>query len=353
LPKENFVTKLRFAQIGVAAIHASMYRDSLVYLNDDVELVGFYDPEPESEAVRSRIKPDVANVPFYPTVDALLAETKPDAVMISGYCRDMPGWMEQAAKAGVHVWAEKPFAVHSDQLLPVKEAIERNNLSFSCGYSWRFEPLSQLIKETNEAGLLGKPYAIDVRFLTSSVLSRDPNNWMFDPHLSGGGILNWLGCHWIDLMRFWTGSEITRVSAIEANVSGAPIKVEDAASVSFQFANGMIGSLHTGNFLPSGNEVFLGLNGSTGSVTWNTDDQRCEIFSTNQAWEAAPRRSFEMPTANLPGYGGAGIGLLRAFFEAIRGNGSSGYTIDDAIASLRVIEAAHESAKSGRTVYLS
>ncbi len=346
------MSKLRFAQIGVAAIHASMYRDSLVYLHDDVEIVGFYDPEPESEAVRSRIKPEMAHVPFYATVEELLAETKPDAVMISGYCRDMPGWMETAAKAGVHVWAEKPFAVHSNQLLPVKEAIERNNLQFSCGYSWRFEPLSLIVKETTAAGLLGKPYGIDVRFLTSSVLSRDPNHWMFDPALSGGGILNWLGCHWIDLMRFWSESEITQVSAIEANVSGAPIAVEDAASVSFRFANGMIGSLYTGNFLPSGNEVTLGMNGSTGSMSWNIDDQKCTIVSTNPAWEAAPKRSFEAPSASLPGYGGAGARLLRAFFAAIRGEGSSGYTIDDAIASLRVIEAAHQSAKTGQTVTL-
>ena len=59
-----------------------------------------------------------------------------------------------------------------------------------------------------------------------------------------------------------------------------------------------------------------------------------------------------MPSATLPGYGAAGAQLLRAFFRAIRGEGSSGYTIDDAIASLRAIEAAHESARTGKTVAL-
>jgi predicted dehydrogenase len=228
--------------------------------------------------------------------------------------------------------------------------MRRNNLVFSCGYSWRFEPLSLLIKETYDAGLLGVPYSIEMRLLTSSVTSRDPKHWMSDPALSGGGILNWLGCHWFDLMRFWTGSEVTAVAAIEANVGGAPIAVEDAAVVSLQFANGMVGSLHTGNFLPSGNEIYFGLRGSTGAVTWNPDDERCTIRSTHPSWEAAPERTFSMPAANLGGYGGAGQRLMRAFAAAIRGEGASGYSIDDAITSLQIIEAAHEAARTGRTV---
>jgi predicted dehydrogenase len=106
--------KLRFAQAGVAAIHASMYRDTLQMLSDEIELVGFYDPEPEVS--RARIKPDAAHVPFYGSIGDLIDQAKPDAVLVSGYCRDMPGWMLEVAEAGVHVWAEKPFALHSDQL---------------------------------------------------------------------------------------------------------------------------------------------------------------------------------------------------------------------------------------------
>lgn len=36
--EKSLVNKLRFAQIGVAAIHAPKYRDSLVYLSDDIEI---------------------------------------------------------------------------------------------------------------------------------------------------------------------------------------------------------------------------------------------------------------------------------------------------------------------------
>jgi predicted dehydrogenase len=346
------VTKLRFAQIGLSLIHAPRYRDSLVFLGDDIDIVGFYDPDPDSEAVRSQLKADVAHVPVYATIEELLAEARPDAVMISGYCRDMPAWMELAAKAGVHVWADKPFAVHSSQLLPAKEAIEANGLVFSCGYSWRFEPISREIKRVYDAGLLGKPFSVDARFLAGMVTVREPLQWTLDPALFGGGILNSLGCHWFDLMRFWTGAEVVQVSAIEANVSGEPMAVEDGASVALRFDNGMLGNLYTGNFLPSGSDGTLGLNGSTGSVKWNIREDFCTIMSSHRDWEAAPTRTFTMPKAQLPGYGAAGAGLLRAFIAAIRGEGSSGFTIDDPINSLRIIEAAHESSRTGRTVRL-
>ena len=272
--------------------------------------------------------------------------------MVSTYLKEMPAWMLQVAEAGVSVWADKPFAVHSSQLLPVAEAVKRNKLHFSCGYSWRFHPISQLIKETYDAGLLGKPYSIEFRFITSSVARRNPNTWYMQREQSGGGILNWLGCHWFDLMRYLTSSEVSKVSAIEANVSGLSIDVEDAAAVSLQFANGMIGSLHAGYFTAGDGEVSFGLRGSEGWVRWEEAEKAVTIKSTHPSWASAPQRKFEIATANVGGYGAEGRALIQAFAAAIRGEGSSGYTVEDAIRSLQIIEAAHESSQTGRTVTL-
>ena len=180
-------TKLRFAQAGVSLMHANMYRDTLMLLSDEIELVGFYDPDPE--AVKPNLKPDVQDVPFYDSLADLLAQARPDAVMVSTYLKDMPSWMIQVAEAGVHVWGEKPFAVHSSHLVPVADAVRRNNLHFSCGYTWRFHPIARLIRETYAAGLLGKPYSIEFRFVTSSVTRRNPHTWYFRRENAGGGIL--------------------------------------------------------------------------------------------------------------------------------------------------------------------
>lgn len=342
--------KLRFAQAGVSLMHANAYRDTLMLLADEIELVGFYDPNPD--AVRPNLKPDAQQVPFYDSLADLLAQAQPDAVMVSAYLKEQPQWMLQVAEAGVHVWGEKPFAVHSSQLQPLAETVARNKLHFSCGYSWRFHPIGNQIKAAYDGGLLGKPYSIDIRFITSSVARRNPNTWYFKQAEAGGGILNWLGCHWIDLMRHLTSSEVTKVSAIEANVGGNAIDVEDAASVSFQFANGMIGTLHCGYFTSGDGEISIGLRGSEGWAKWEQAENTCTIKSTHPDWAGAPLRRFEMPTPNVGGYGAEGRALVKAFAAAIRGEGASGYTVDDAIKSLQIIEAAHESAKTGRTITL-
>jgi len=344
------MSKLRFAQAGVSMMHANMYRDTLMLLQDEIELVGFYDPDPKT--VRPNLKPDATHVPFYNSLTQLLQEAKPDAVLVSTYPKDMPAWLQQIAEAGVHIWVEKPCAIHADQLAPVAAAIDRHKLHFSTGYSWRFHPISQLIKETFQSGMLGTPYSIDIRFLTSSVKRRDPDSWVFKRPLSGGGILNWLGCHWFDLMRYLTGSEVAKVSAIEANVGGEAIDVEDAAAVSLQFANGMIGSLHAGYFTSGDGETSIGLRGAQGWVKWEVADEACTIKSTHPQWAGAPQRQFHFPTAPYPGYGAEGRALIKAFAAAIRGQGQSGYTIGDAIKTLEIIEAAHESARHGRTVEL-
>ena len=342
------MSKLRFAQAGVSLMHAAMYRDTLMLLSDEIELVGLYDPDPDT--VREQVKSDAAHVPFYPDLGALLTEARPDAVMVSTYPVDMPTWMLQIVRAGVHLWAEKPVAARADQLAPVRAAIAERDLHFSTGYSWRFNPIARHIRNAVQQGLLGKPYALAVNFTTTSVKRRDPASWVFQSALSGGGVLNWLGCHWFDLMRFITGSEIASVTAIEANVGGEDIDVEDAAAVSLRFDNGMIGSLHAGYFNSAGGETGVRLHGSRGWARWDLADQACTISSDHPDWAAAPQRHFHMPAADYPGYGADGRALVKAFAAAIRGEGDSGYRVDDAIRALQIIEAAHESAASGRTI---
>ncbi len=343
--------KLRFAQAGVSIMHANMYRDTLMLLSDEIELVGFCDPDPEE--ARSHLKPELAHLPCYENLDELLTCARPDAVMVSALPQEMPAWLAQAAEAKVHIWAEKPVAAHSDQLAPVAAAIADHQVHFSTGYSWRFHPISRLIRDSCAKGLLGKLYSIDIRFLTSSVKRRNPDSWVFKRALSGGGILNWLGCHWFDLMRYITGSEVTKVSAIEANVGGEDIDVEDAAAVSLHFANGMIGTLHAGYFTSQGGETSFGVRGSEGWARWEMADESCTIKSDHPSWAEAPERHFHMPSAQYPGYGAEGRALVKAFAAAIRGEGESGYHIEDAIRTLQIIEAAHESARSERTVSLS
>ena len=104
-----------------------------------------------------------------------------------------------------------------------------------------------------------------------------------------------------------------RLLRAEAKVSGEQLAIEDAAVVSLQFANGMIGSLHTGFFMPGDSEISIGVRGSLGWARWEVAEERCTIKSTHPSWATAPVRTFGVPKATVPGYGPEGLALMKAF----------------------------------------
>ena len=62
-------------------------------------------------------------------------------------------------------------------------------------------------------------------------------------------MLTWLGCHYIDLMRYMTGDEIVSVQAEIATRSVEKIDVEDVAVLSMRLKSGAVASLHVGYML--------------------------------------------------------------------------------------------------------
>jgi len=184
---------------------------------------------------------------------------------------------------------------------------------------------------------------------------RGAERWQFDPDRSGGGILNWLGVHWFDLMRVIIAAEPIEVAALEARLGPDPVPVEDVATVGLRFSNGALGTLRIGYVTPGGDEIGMAVHGSGGWARWDVGESSLTVVSANPAWHTAPRRRFEVPVAEIGGYGAEGMAHLRAFFAVIRGEGPPDPLLprlDDARRLLEIVEAAHESARTGRVVRL-
>jgi len=94
--------------------------------------------------------------------------------------------------------------------------------------------------------------------VTSQVKSRNPKHWLFDRSISGGGILSWLGGHYIDLLCYVMDADIVSVSAVVDTLSGEDIDVEDVASLSFRFSNGALGRLQAGYQLSISGAGYMG-----------------------------------------------------------------------------------------------
>lgn len=341
---------VRFALLGLGQPHMQGYAETLLHL-DEAQIGGAYDWK---EHARPQVLPEsLAELPIYEDVDTLLDEVKPEAVLACLPGKLVPNIIERCAARGIHVMAEKPCAVSAAAWLPAQRAIETSGIQFATGYVRHFSPAYVMMKQLVAEGIIGDLLAAETTFLTSTVESRDPNHWFFKKEMNGGGILSWLGCHFIDVFRYVSGSEAIEVTAILETRSPFDIDVEDFASVSIRYDDRMIATLHTGYVGES--RLDIGFQGSLGSMRIaNSNEYKLHVTSRHPSWATAPTRTifFELPI-NVPGYSGAiGVDAMQRFIRAIREGGPPAFVPDDALRVLEVIDAAHKSSDEGRAVMI-
>jgi predicted dehydrogenase len=221
------------------------------------------------------------------------------------------------------------------------------------GLNRRYGRAWQDARRMVEEGRIGRLMATETIFITSSVAVRDPSNRIFDPALMGGGILHWLGIHDLDLMPWLAGEPIAEVHAFTGQLGSAQVDVEDVISMSMRYASGAIGTVHYAYALPRpGNDGYIALRGTAGSlriqsngvVTWIGPGSREDPIETQTT-------TYELAKAG--GYGPLARAAVADWLDAIVHDRQPLATYADAIAALRIVDAAYESARSGQTVSLT
>ncbi|MCC6705094.1 MAG: Gfo/Idh/MocA family oxidoreductase [Thermomicrobiales bacterium] len=338
---------VRFALLGLGQPHMEPYTETLLHL-PETEVVAAYDWP--MQARPQTLPESLAGMPIYTDVEALLDEVKPEAVLVCLPGKLVPGIVELAAARGIHVMAEKPCAVSAAAWLPAQRAIEASGIQFATGYVRHFSPAFVMMRQLVAEGIIGDLLAAETSFLTSTVKSRNPNHWFFMKEMNGGGILSWLGCHFIDVFRFVSGAEAVEVSAMLETRSPFDIDVEDFASLSIRYDNRMIATLHTGYV--GGNRLDIGFQGSLGSFRISNNEFELQVTSSHPSWATAPSRTFTFDKGTPPpGYAGAiGVETIQRFINAFRAGGPPAFMPDDALRVLEVIDAAHQSSAEGRAI---
>lgn len=273
-----------------------------------------------------------------------------------------PPIFTRALEAGKHVITDKPIGKTAVESAEVAAVAKRAGCKLGVFYQNRALPPIQDARRIVEQGLIGELVSVEMRMVTTQVQVRDPSHWLFNMDKAGGGILSWLGCHYIDQILNVTQDEIVSVAAQVATRSGEDIDVEDVAAVTLGFASGAVGTFHAGYMLAmsgggyhnaGGYDTYVGVNGRLGRITYSSNGtpSSIEVESAHPSWASAPRRTFDYTFGDSPAYGGAsGEKFMRAFIEACQGNGEPLATGEDAVRVAKVVDAAYESSRSGRRV---
>jgi predicted dehydrogenase len=346
------------ALLGVRHPHALLHLRTLQELPDVERILLWDDDAAALEAARQAHGHKVAGA--FADLGALLAEGQPFFAVACVPNDQSAAICERALAAGVHVLAEKPIGRDAGEVARVVAAGRQAGSRLGVCYQNRYLPICQEARAIVGQGLIGPLVSVEMRMLTTQVRFRDPSHWLFRRDSAGGGVLSWLGCHDLDLMRYITGDEIVSVAAEVATRSGEAIEVEDVAVLALRFASGAVGSLHIAYALAlhgggydnsAGYDMYQSVVGRSGRLYWSNAEPRLHVESAHSAWAAAPFRDFGYRLAEAPGYGGVpGAAFMRDFVRACLAGGALPASGDDALAVARLVDAAYESSRSGRRV---
>jgi UDP-N-acetyl-2-amino-2-deoxyglucuronate dehydrogenase len=362
------LARLRLGQIGVNHFHATGWAETVLELNDLVEVVAVYDPDPAAlerfaprdrdPRLAERMPEALASLPRYSDLDRLLTEQRLNLAIVTLPNTLAPDAVVRLARTGVHMMVDKPGARTAAEARRAFGAAREAGVKVAIGLNKRYAPHWREARAMIASGRLGPLIAAEAIMATHSVALRNPRNLLFDRAISGGGILHWLGIHDLDALLWLSGERVVEVQAMTGTVSDDSIDVEDVASVSLRFESGAIGTVHYTYALPRvGGDGYVALRGRSGSLKLSSGASGRDLWLefTGPATLADPvavqRTTYS--TAEVPGYGAAALAGLDDLIRAIEEDRDPQATGDDIVRALELVDAAYESAETGRRVHLS
>jgi UDP-N-acetylglucosamine 3-dehydrogenase len=296
---------LRVGVIG-AGVMGSNHARVLAGL-PDTTLVGVVDPLP---AHRTRVT-ELTGCRTFATLDELIAEGI-DAVTVAAPTHLHHELTLACIAREVHVLVEKPIASSVEEGREIVDAARRAGVTLMVGHVERFNPAVAAIK----AAISGED------ILSIAITRVGP----FPPRMSNVGVVIDLAVHDIDLIRWFTESDIVEV---QPQLSSAVAEREDIALLQFRTASGVLAHINTNWLTPfKARNVTVATRGKYVMGDLLTR-QVTECFGFK------PDGSYSM--RHLPvGHDEPLRAELIAFLRAVRSGGVPAVTGDEGVASLEI-----------------
>ena len=319
-------------------------------------MAGLWSRTPE----RARAEAERLDIAMFTTdAEALITSPDIDAVAVHSPPATHRDFCQMAFDAGKHVLCDKPFAMNADEAREMKRAADASGVTSMINFELRFEPLRLQIKDILARGDIGVLRHATVELDATNPLIAMGRPWRLDPR-HGGGLLNELGSHYLDMLRQWFG-DLTSISARLESFPppdiDAGIQTEDWLSATCTFARGGLATL-TMSWVadpPHGSRIVIV--GSEGSLTAHSSDAMLAggtavVGRRGEADVTPVQPAADQIDATASGVGAASQRLISVFGEGIDSGISPAPNFDDAQHSQNAIDAMRQSSKTQRTVEL-
>ncbi len=328
---------LRWGLIGASAI-AREWVIPAMKASTGHELVGVASSDP-SRGSRFACENGISHA--YEGVDALLADERIEAVYISTTSELHAGQTIAAAKAGKHVFCEKPLALSVADAHASLAACEEAKVVLGANHHFRNDSHVRAARELVAEGAIGRPLA--ARISQAVLLPARLRRWRLSGGEPGAGVIFDLTVHDVDTLRFVLGDEVSEVLACKASQVFGEGKVEDAALGVMAFEGGLLASFYDAyNVADAGSS--LEVHGSAGSIVIEEAlDER--LIARGRLRKDGEQRTLDAgEPIDLYEYG------LRRFAKAVAGVGSPAASGEDGLRSLAVAAAIQRATTTRGTV---
>jgi predicted dehydrogenase len=317
--------KVRVAMVGCGGFQR--YRVSNLLKVKEAEIVALVDPSAEQVSLMKEAHPSTYELPSFEDHKAMLAEIKPDAIMIATPHTQHVDQIIDGLEAGANVCCEKPLVTtvaDAHKIIQLRDRVKKIGM---VSYQRHFQAEYRTIREKIQSGEAG-PVQFIAALQGQSWLKGTKGTWRQLHSLSGGGQLNDSGSHLIDIILWSTGVSVDSVSAYTDNFG---TEVDINSSLALKFKSGALGTLSVvGN-----------------GFGWHED---VTIFCENMVFyvregklSTVDRKDNRFKAEHL----GGGSTPDQNFIDAIRGVAECESPFESGLEVIRLTEAAWASAEQG------
>ena len=296
---------LRIGVVGVGVMGSNHAR--VLAELPGVKLVGVVDPDGKRREYVARALGCAA----FGDLDALI-RCGVDAITIAAPTHLHRDIALECASRGIHILVEKPIASTIEEGRAIVAAARRARVTLMAGHVERFNPAVETIKRAIK----------DQDILSIAITRVGP----FPPRMSNVGVVIDLAVHDIDLIRWFTDSEIVE---IQPQTSSAVAEREDIALLQFRPASGVLAHINTNWLTPfKARNIHIA----------TRDKYLMADLLTLQVTECfgfQPDGSYSMRHLSV-GYAEPLRAELVAFVKAVRSGGTPAVTGEEGVASLEI-----------------
>jgi len=271
----------------------------------------------------------------------VLKDPEIEAVLVCSSTPSHADLTDAAARAGKHVFCEKPIAVDAARVRATLETVKRSGVKLQEGFNRRFDPTFARVRRAVVDGEVG-----DVQLVR--VTARDPAAPPIEYVQTSGGMFADMTIHDFDMVRFLSGAEVEEVHAYGANLVDPAIGAAgdiDTALVSMRLSNGALAVIENSRQAVFGYDQRIEVLGSKGGVeAFNETPARTVLRSGAGVRHENPLYFF------LERYQRSFVLELEAFFASIRGDREPPAGGNDGLMALLICLAAQQSLLENRPV---